>query len=183
MNKLRTKSLRVTTLALLLAALSVTLSPPAFGAGRLGTLISESGFDWMAGTWVATPSQGPRIEVTYKWAIENHVVSVEYKASNGFAYSGFILYKSTEYKIVHVGADNQGGVWECNWDSDGRRAIMNFTNTTVDGRIRRGSAASSRIDADTMKVETYLMQNGQMDDEPIETMTYKRKKSAQKAAK
>ena len=187
MNELRTKSIgtgsRMAIVTLVFAASSVGLSSPASGAQPLGTLISEGGFDWMAGTWVATSSRGVTIEVTYKWAIENHVISVEYKASNDFTYRGLIFYKATEGKIVHVGADNQGGVWEGTWDSDGQRAIMNFANTRADGQIQKGAATNSRVDADTMKVQTYLIQNDEMDDEPMVTMTYKRKKSTQKASR
>ena len=137
----------------------------------------------MAGTWVTTSSRGVTVEVTYKWAIENHVISVEYKASNDFTYRGLIFYRASEGKIVHIGADNQGGVWEGNWETDGRRAIMNFANTKADGQSQKGAAASSRIDADTMKVETYLVQYGELSNEPAVTETYKRKKSAQKAGK
>jgi hypothetical protein len=173
----------MTFATLLLAALLVGSASPAFGAQHLGALISEGGFDWMAGTWVATSDQGVTIEVTYKWAVENHVISVEYKASNDFTYRGLIFYKATEGKIVHIGADNQGGVWEGVWDTDGRRAIMNFANTKADGQTQRGAAANSRVDADTMKVETYLVQNGEIGDEPVVTMTYKRKKSTQKTGK
>jgi hypothetical protein len=180
MNYLRTKELAASTL--LLAALSLALSSPVFAAQPLGALISEGGFDWMAGTWVATSSRGVTVEVTYKWAIKNHVISVEYKASNDFTYRGLIFYKATEGRIVHVGADNQGGFWEGVWDTDGRRAIMKFENTKADGEIQRGAAANSRVDANTMKVETYVKQNGEWSD-PMVTMTYKRKKPAQKANK
>ena len=183
MNQLRTKMTRTTAVALFLAALSVALSSPVFAAQPLGTLISEGGFDWMAGTWIATTDQGDTVEVTYKWAVERHVIAVHYKSSSGFDYHGLIFYRATEGKIVHVGADNQGGVWEGTWDSDGQRAIMNFVNTKADGQIQKGAAANSRVDADTMKVQTYLIQNGEMDDEPMVTMTYKRKKSARKASK
>lgn len=181
MNHSRTKQMTFATL--LLAALLVGSASPVFGAQHLGALISEGGFDWMAGTWVATSDQGVTIEVTYKWAVENHVISVEYKASNDFTYRGLIFYKATEDKIVHIGADNLGGIWECTWDTDGRRAIMNFTNTTADGQILRGSAANSRIDADTKKVEMYLFQGGELGDKPVSTTTYKRKKPAKKAKK
>jgi len=187
MNELRTKSIgtssRMIIVTLVSAALCVGLASPTSGAQPLGTLISEGGFDWMAGTWVATSSRGVTIEVTYKWAIENHVISVEYKASNDFSYRGLIFYKATEDKIVHIGADNQGGVWEGTWDSDGQRAIMNFANTKADGQIQKGAAANSRVDADTMKVQTYLVQYGEMDDEPMVTMTYNRKKSTQRTGR
>jgi hypothetical protein len=181
MNYLRSKKL--TTATLLFAALLISLASPVFGAQPLGTLISEGGFDWMAGTWVATSDQGVTIEVTYKWAVENHVISVEYKASNDFTYRGLIFYKATEDKIVHIGADNQGGAWEGVWSSNDQRAIMSFANTKADGQIQKGAAANSRVDADTMKVQTYLIQNGEMDDEPMVTMTYKRKKATRKASK
>ncbi len=187
MNELRTRGngagIRTTAVTFVLAALCLALTSPSSGAQKLGTLISEGGFDWMAGTWVATSSRGVTVEVTYKWAIENHVISVEYKASNDFTYRGLIFYKATEDKIVHIGADNQGGVWEGTWDSDGQRAIMNFANTKADGQIQKGAAANSRVDADTMKVQTYLIQNGEMDNEPMVTMTYNRKKPALKTSK
>ncbi len=177
------KRRKLTVATLLLAALFIGLASPANGSQPLGDLISEGGFDWMAGTWVTTSSRGVTVEVTYKWAIENHVISVEYKASNDFTYRGLIFYRASEGKIVHIGADNQGGVWEGNWETDGRRAIMNFANTKADGQSQKGAAASSRIDADTMKVETYLVQYGELSNEPAVTETYKRKKSAQKAGK
>ena len=183
MNQLRTKRTRTAVTALFLAALPVALSSPVFAAQPLGTLISEGGFDWMAGTWITTTDQGETIEVTYKWAVEKHVIAVHYKSSSGFDYHGLIFYRVTEDKIVHIGADNLGGVWEGTWDSDGRRAIMEFANTRANGEIRRGTAANSRVDADTMKVEMYLAQDIEPGDEPMATMTYKRKKPAQKANK
>jgi len=183
MNQLRTKSTRATAATLLLAALSMAVPSPVYAAQPLGTLVSEGGFDWMAGTWITTTGQGETIEVTYKWAVEKHVIAVHYKSSSGFDYHGLIFYRATEDKIVHVGADNLGGVWEGTWDSDGRRAIMEFANTRANGDIRRGSAASSRFDAETMKVEMYLVQDIEPGDEPMATMTYKRKKPAQKANK
>ncbi len=187
MNELRTRRMgavaAVAIATLVLAVSFVGLSSPAIGAQKLGTLISEADFDWMAGSWVTTTDQGDVIEVTYKWAANKHVVIVEYKASSGFTYHGLIFYKATENKIVHVGADNLGGVWEGTWDSDGRRAMMKFENARADGQIRRGAAANSRVDANTMKVEMYLVQNGQETDEPLATITYKRKKPTQKTGK
>ena len=187
MNELRTRRTvagsRTAIVILALATSLVGLSSSAFAAQPLAALVSEGGFDWMAGTWVATSSRGITVEVTYKWAIENHVISVEYKASNDFTYRGLIFYKATEGRIVHVGADNQGGVWEGIWDTDGQRAIMKFENTKADGQIQRGAAANSRVDADTMKVETYLFENGELSDEPMVTRTYKRKRPAQKTNK
>ncbi|MHC4074677.1 MAG: hypothetical protein ACYSWW_24175 [Planctomycetota bacterium] len=186
MNESRTRKIsagtRTAVVTFVLATSLISLASPTSGVQKLGTLVSEGGFDWMAGTWVATSSRGVTVEVTYKWAIENHVISVEYKASNDFTYRGLIFYKATEGKIVHVGADNQGGFWEGVWDTDGRRAIMKFENTKADGEIQRGTAANSRVDANTMKVETYVKQNGEWSD-PMVTMTYKRKKPTQKANK
>ena len=175
--------IRTAVVTFVLATLCVALTSPAFSAQPLGTLISDGGFDWMAGTWVATSSRGVTVEFTYKWAIENHVISVKYEFSNDFTYRGLIFYKATEDKIVHVGADSLGGVWEGVWDTDGPHAIMKFANTMADGEIQRGAAANSRIDADTMKVEMYLLQDGELDDEPMVTRTYRRKKPAQKADK
>ena len=165
-------------LVMLLLAVSVVSSPSAAsGAQPLAALVSDAGFDWMAGTWVTVTDRGDTIEVTYKWAVENHVVAVSYKASNGFAYSGLIFYKAAEGKIVHIGADNQGGFWEGTWDSDGRRAIMTFKNTKADGQLQQGAAANSWVDADTMKVQTYMLENGEMGNEPVVTQAYKRKRT------
>jgi YD repeat-containing protein len=187
MNESRTRrigaGIRTAVVTFVLATLCVALTSPAFSAQPLGTLISDGGFDWMAGTWVATNSRGGTVEFTYKWAIENHVISVEYEFPNDFTYRGLIFYKATETKIVHIGADNQGGVWEGTWDSDGRRAILSVAHTRADGQIQKVASANSWVDADTMKVQIYLIQNGEMDDEPMETVTFKRKKSAQKAGK
>ena len=95
MNESRTRDngvgIRTTAVTFALAALCVGLTSPASGVQKLGTLISEGGFDWMAGTWVTTTNQGDTIEVTYKWAVEKHVIGVEYKASSGFAYRGLIF--------------------------------------------------------------------------------------------
>jgi hypothetical protein len=183
MSELKTKrnvNRSMILVTLLFTAFIVGQPSAALGAQPLAALVSEAGFDWMAGTWVTTTDRGDTIEVTYKWAVENHVVAVWYKASNGFVYSGLIFYKAAEGKIVHIGADNQGGFWEGTWDVDGRRAIMTFANTRADGQIQRGAAANSQIDTDTMKVETYLAQNGELDDEPMVTQTYTRKKTVRK---
>ena len=167
---------RQTRMVLSVVTVGLVAMASSAGAQTMGDLLAQQGFSWMMGTWTTTSDDGQKAQLTFKWAIKDHVGGVEFTSGDGFKLAGIIFMKQAEEKVVMVAADNRGGVWQGEWGSDGYRAILKVENTKPYGETDRAAFAYSWVDKKTMKVEMYgLQQNGQMLSEPAETATFTRK--------
>ncbi|HUU17433.1 MAG TPA: hypothetical protein VMW72_09810 [Sedimentisphaerales bacterium] len=174
MNRRRFSNLRNTFLAS--AAILVILAGGASAQQKLGDLVTEGGFDWMIGEWVATTDEGDKVDLVYKWELDKHLVTIHLKWPN-YEYRGMIFYKPTEDKIVQIGADNQGGSGKGTWDADGNKAVLKTEHTGADSQTNKIGYAFSKVDADTMKVEAYeVYSSGELADYPNFTAEFKRQK-------
>jgi len=174
MNQLKTARLRNNILAV--AAILVILAAGASAQQKLGDLVTESGFDWMIGEWVATTDQGGKIHSSYKWELNKNLITLGFKVGD-FEGRGLIYYVPAENKVVQVNVDNRGGIAKGTWDADGDKAVARLEYTPVEGEIRRMASVHSKVDANTMKEEYYTMDSdGRLAEEPLGTYEYKRQK-------
>jgi hypothetical protein len=143
---------------------------------RLGDLVTEGGFDWIIGAWTATTDEGDKIDVTYKWELDKHMLSVHLKLP-AYEYRGMIFYVPAEDKIIQVGVDNRGGNGKGLWEAEGNKAVHKYEHTDADGQINKMGMVHSRVDNDTMKVEVYEVSgDGTLGQSPAFTTEYKRQK-------
>ena len=174
MNRRRFSNLRNTILAV--AAIFVILAAGASAQQKLGDLVTEGGFDWMIGEWVATTDEGGKIDIIYKWELNKNLITMGFKIGD-FEGRGMIYYVPAENKVVQVGVDNRGGIAKGTWDADGDKAVARLEYKTAEGEIRRMASVLSKVDANTMKEEYYTMDSdGRLAEEPLGTLEYKRQK-------
>jgi len=119
MNRPKISKLRSTFLAV--AAILIILTAGAGAQEKLGDLVTEGGFDWMMGKWVAETDEGQELQIIYKWELDKHLVTVHLKWPN-YEYRGMIFYLPSEDKIVQVGLDNKGGNGRGTWGADVNKA-------------------------------------------------------------
>jgi hypothetical protein len=163
--------------SLFLVSLSVLFvsAVPASAQSSLGDLIVEYGYEWVAGKWVATTDDGQTIELEYKWALDKHVVLVDFKMGD-FKYHGMIMFVPSREEIVQIGADNQGGTSKGTWGDDYMGAALSLETTKLDGTIEKSEMVQSRVDNDTMKMAVYDVDSyGYRNSTAKGTLTFKRK--------
>lgn len=178
MNQTKTARVHVSfrKTLLTLAIVLVIVATGVRAQDKLGDLVTEGGFDWMIGKWVAEDDEGQKVQLVYKWGLDKHLLTVHLKWPN-FEYNGLIFYKAPQAMVVQVGVDNKGGNGRGIWDADGNKAINKYEHINVDGQTNRMGIAHSKVDANTMKVEIYeLDSTGQLAEYPSFTVEYKRQK-------
>jgi hypothetical protein len=181
MNKAKTSRRR--NIFLCVATIIFISTSGASAQQKLGDLVTEGGFDWMIGKWVATTDQGDKVELVYKWELDKHMVSMQLKWPNN-EYRAMIFYNAVEDKIVQVTVDNQGGTGKGTWEPAGDKAILKHEHTGSDWQTNKMGFAHSKVDANTMKWEVHeLYSSGEVSDYPMFTVEFKRQKKPKPATK
>lgn len=178
MNQLRTvrlnMSLRKTLLVL--AAGLVIFAGQALAQDKLGDLVSEAGFDWMVGKWVAETDEGQKYEIVYKWELDKHAISVHLQRGD-YEHHAMIFYIAAEDKIVQIGVDNRGGSSKGTWEAEGDKAIHKVEHTLADGKTGKIGIVHSKTDVGTMRAAAYLLNDaGELAEEPWGVLEYRRQK-------
>ena len=178
MNQPRTAGLNMSLRNFFLAT-AIGLVIWASGAAAqesLGEFVKEYGVDWMIGRWVATTSEGDKIETLYQWQLDKHLVTMSFKGG-GLEARGMIFYSPSADEVVQVGVDNKGGSNSGVWEVEADKAVAKIVHTEADGQTHRIAIVHSKLDAQTMKVEFYSVDSaGERAEEPLAALEYKRQK-------
>ena len=160
------------TIVVLLAVCAI----PAPAQDKLGDLLYQGGYEWILGKWAATTDEGNQIELEYKWGLDKHVILVDFKMGD-FKLHGMIMYAASKEEITQVSADNKGGIWKGTWRDDYGEAVNRMEGTQADGETMKAELVHSKVDADTMKVAMYGVEDdGYRASEAWGTLNYKRQK-------
>lgn len=178
MSQLRAKgaNISIRTILPVMAVGLVVWASAAAAQESLGDLVSEAGFDWMIGRWVATTDDGSKIQAVYQWQLNKHLVSMYFKMGE-WEGRGMIFYSPREENVVQVGVDSMGGSNKGIWYPEGDRAVARLEYTQPNGQTGKMAIIHSKVDAETMKVVMYgVDESGQLADEPWGTLEYKRQR-------
>jgi hypothetical protein len=93
MNRRRFSNPRNAVLAV--AAIFVILADGASAQQKLGDLVTEGGFEWLIGDWVATTDEGGKIHSFYKWGLNKNLITMGFKMGD-FEGRGMIYYVPAE---------------------------------------------------------------------------------------
>ena len=149
---------------------------------KLGNLVAEAGFDWMVGRWTAKTDDGQEIEVLFRWTLDRHLATVDFKMGE-YASHSMIYYDPVEQKIVEVGVDNRGGTGKGTWDIEDEKAVSKSDRRAPDGQTMKVAMLHSKVNAKTMKLAVYAIDDsGERADEPWATLDFKRQTNAPKKA-
>lgn len=147
---------------------------------KLGDFISEYGYEWIIGKWLATSEDSrTTYEVEYKWGLDKHVVIVDVKIGD-FKYHGMIMFVPSREEITQIGADNQGGTWKGTWDEDSEGTVNRNERLKPDGTTTQMEHVYVKISADSFKIKEYPIEaNGYRASGSKGELTFKRQKTAE----
>lgn len=161
-------------MSLVVAVLLVVCAACASAQEKLGDLVSEGGYEWIIGRWVATTDEGQTVYFQYDWGLDKRVVLVDL-GMGGFQYRGLVMFAPARQEIFEVGADSRGGIWKGTWQEESGDLVHRVEHTGVSGEVNKGEIVYSRGDADTMTVGIYAVDgSGFRSAEPWSKLTYKR---------
>jgi hypothetical protein len=140
---------------------------------KLGDLISQGGYEWLAGKWLATENE-QKFTLEHTWTLDKHAVLVDVKMGD-FTYHGMVMYRPARQEIVQVGADNRGGIWRGTWDEGYEGPTHRIEYIDPDGKTRRMEHVYAKVDADAFRVKEYSQG---VSSQPGRTLTFKRQKAA-----
>jgi len=178
MNQQRKTGLKrnVTRIFLAAAVGLIIWSSAASAQESLGSLMQQSGCEWIVGNWAGESPDGQKYAIEYKWELKPHVLSVHFKGFD-FEYHGIIFFKASEEQVVQIGVDSRGGNGKGIWEAENGKAIMKSEHAGEYGEVSRMGFVYMKSDANTMKCELYgLNEYGALDDNPGITLEYKRQK-------
>ena len=177
MNQPKTAGLyrSVRNCLLAVAILLFAWSVQAAAQQSLGDIVKEYGFDWLISKWMTKTDEGEKILITYKWALDKHLVTIDYKGGD-YEYRSIVFYMPAEDEVVQVGVDNKGGTWKGTWDAEGDKAVMKVEKTEANGKTEKMVAFLSKVDDQTMKAELYAVnESGELADKPLSIQQFKHK--------
>jgi hypothetical protein len=125
----------------------------------LSDLVSEGGYDWLIGRWVAT-NEGRTYELEHKAILDGCAGLVNVKIGD-FQYQGLITYAPAREEIMQVGADTMGGTWKGTWEEGGEGLTHRVDVTRADGAVQKAQLVYIKVDNDTFKAKEYAIENGQ----------------------
>jgi len=178
MNKSTTTGLssNVTRVILAVAVCLSVWTSTAAAQDTLGSLVQETGCNWLIGKWAGQTDEGQKYEIEYKWALKDHVISVHFKGFN-FEYHGIMFFDADKEEVVQIGVDNNGRNSKGTWMADYGEATMRSEGANEYGEPYRMGFVYSRTDGQMMKCELYgVDQYGGLSDQPGGTLEYKRRK-------
>ena len=176
MNERKTAKVKVglSKTVFLVTAILIIWSGSAVAQQSLRDLAKEYGADWFAGRWTATTDDGTTILLMYRWQLNGHLVTVDFKMGE-YASHGMIFYVPGEEKAAQVSVDNRGGKSKGTWEAQDGRLVSKSEHVDAEGKVRKSAAVYSKVDARTIKIALYgLDQDGELNDEPWFTMDFKR---------
>ncbi len=146
----------------------------------LRDLAEEYGCNWLAGQWTATTDDGTSVQLVYKWELDGHLVTVDFKMGE-YASRGMIFYVPDEEKATQMSVDNRGGRSKGAWEAQDGKLISKTEHVDTEGNVRKSATVYSKVDAKTIKIALYgLDQDGELADEPWFTMDFKRRAGEKK---
>jgi len=155
-------------------AILIIWSGSAVAQQSFRDLAKEYGADWLAGHWTATTDDGTEIQLVYRWELEGHLVTVDFKMGD-YASRGMIFYVPDDEKATAVSVDNRGGSSKGTWEAQDGKLVSKSERVDAGGNIQKSAAVYSKVDANTIKIALYgVDQYGELNDEPWGSMDFKR---------
>jgi len=117
-----------TLFALVLSAMFL-ISGASSRAENLAEILESAGLGTLIGTWVDQDTNGQAISLTYTWRIEDRVLGLSIKVP-GDNSEGLIAVDPESGEVMHVSADENGGVGMGQWAEES--GVATLTLKTVD---------------------------------------------------
>jgi len=161
--------------SLVLVAMLVGMGSVAIGQESLKDVVEQEGFAWMTGQWKATTDDGLDIVLTYQWAVNGHAIVSSLKMGESSS-QGIIYFDADEQQVRQFSVDSRGRTTKATWEVLDGRAISKTKMTDEYGQATDVAIAYSKINTTTMKVEVYVLEDGELSDYPLFEISFKKEK-------
>ena len=182
MNERRTAKVSLSKTVLLMTAVLVIWAGSVSAAAQQSfrDIAKEYGCDWLTGQWTAATDKGTEIQLVYKWELEDHLLTVDFKIGE-FASRGMIYFVPDNEEAIQISVDNRGGRSRATWQEQDGDLIARSEHTDAEGNVHKSVTVYSKVDAGTMTITTYgLDKDGELNDKPWFTVDFKRKAGKKK---
>jgi hypothetical protein len=142
---------------------------------KLGDLVSEGGYEWLAGKWLAADDD-QKYQLEHSWTLDKHAMLMDVKIGD-FAYHGMVIFLPARQEIIQVGADSMGGVWRGTWEEGDEGATHRIEYIGPDGTTRKMEHVYVKTDSDAFQVKEYGVTDGSRASQARRTLTFKRQKA------
>ncbi len=174
MNKQQTAKVSMGKIVLWAMAILFIWAGSAVAQQSLRDIAKEYGTDWLAGRWTATTDDGTEIQLVYRWELEGHLITVDFKMGE-YASRGMIFYVPGEVKATAVSVDNRGGRSKGTWEAQDSKLVSKSERIDAEGNVQKSAAVYTKVDAETIKIALYgVDQYDELNDEPWGSMDFKR---------
>lgn len=141
---------------------------------NLGDLVSQLGYEWVAGHWKASRPDGSAIDLKYTWVLDKYALAVDAQAE-GFKYQGLIVFVPYREEVIQMGADNMGGIWNGTWTETYEGISHRTEGVQSDGVKRRVEHVYVIDGKDAFTLKEYRIDaNGYRAGAPSGSVTFKR---------
>ena len=176
MNKSTGLKSSMTRIFLTVTAGIFVLTSAASAQETLADVVQQTGCNWLIGKWAGETPEGRKYEIEYKWALENHAISIHFKGFD-FEYHGIIFYDANQEEVIQIGVDNNGGNGKGTWFAEYGVATMRSEHKGDYGEVSRMGFVYKKADDKTMKLDVYGMDEyGRLSDQQGSTLEFKRVK-------
>jgi len=162
-------------MAVVLTVLLVALGNAAMAQESLKDIVEEQGFGWMMAKWTAATDSGQSIVISFQWAVKGHAIITAFEMGERSSH-GMIYFDADEQAVKQFSVDSRGQANNASWEPMGGKALCRTKMTDEYGDKTDVGIAYSQVDATTLKVEVYRLENGQVPDYPAFEMNFKKAK-------
>jgi hypothetical protein len=129
----------------------------------------------MIGQWKATMDDGTELLLTYRWAVKGHAIVSNFKMGENVS-QGIIYLVMDEEQARQLTVDSKGQAIPATWELQNGKAISKTKMIDDYGQATDVAFAFSKVDAATMNVKAYELQNGELSDYSSFEIDFKKQK-------
>ena len=113
--------------------------------------------------------------MNYRWAVEGNAIIVNVKIGDTTSH-GMIYFSQDEQQVKQISVDSKGRVTNSTWDSEYGKLILKTSRVDDYGQTQKMGVTFDKVDANTMTVKLYGLEQGQLSYDPWAEMEFKRAK-------
>jgi hypothetical protein len=163
------------TKSLILMTLLVAMGTVVTGQESLKDIVEQEGFAWMIGQWKATMDDGTEILLTYRWAVKGHAIVSNFKMGDSVS-QGIIYLVPDEEQARQLTVDSRGQAIPATWQVQDGKPIAKTKMIDEYGQATDVGFAFTKVDANTMNVKGYELENGELSDYSSFEIDFKKQK-------
>ena len=139
----------------------------------LSRMVEEGDTNWLFGRWKATTDEGMDISLAYQWRLDKNMIAVYFRMGE-HSYQGMISCVPGKEEVAEFGVDNEGNTVKVAWDASWDGLVSKRSITKANGDTEGMGVVYSKVDKDTMKVEVFGMEYGNLSSQSMGSLNFKR---------